>query len=312
MCLLLKQPAGHVFTEVELADFYSYNPDGIGVMWATDNTINVVKLVPKNLQDIIEFYKENAAGKECSIHFRWRTHGDTDLENCHPYQVFGEDDGYPLFLMHNGVLHTGNAWDTTKSDTWHFIENIIKPALKSDPTQFMSEWFQTLIEGFIGDNNKFVMMDAYGNTVTFNEASGVVVGEVWYSNTYAWTAPMKPVFKRWHHDAEDYKYPYDKYTPAAFDEAPRPSLAAYDDDDYEAHEFAYDFFDALNYMEMDSAYAELSIDAITNYYLDYTTSAIRTLKDLEMGLISETEVFEMFSLPPQNLYADEHLQVGMQ
>lgn len=312
MCLLLKQPAGHVFTDIELADFYSYNPDGIGVMSATGNTISVVKLVPKNLQDIKDFYKEHAAGKECVLHFRWTTHGDTDLINCHPYQVFGEEDGYPLFLMHNGVLATGNANDITKSDTWHFIEDIIKPALKQDPTQFMSEWFKTLIERYIGNNNKFVMMDYHGNTVTFNEASGIDVVEVWYSNTYAWSAPNKHAYKSWSYDPDDYKY-----TPAAFAEVPRTSTTAYDySDDYEedgeAYEYAYDFFDALNYMDMTSAYEALTSKQIADYFLDYPTSAIRTLNDLEMGLLTETDLFEMFSLPTHKLYADDHLQVGMQ
>lgn len=318
MCLLLNIPANHIFSDAELADFYNYNPDGIGVMWSENNIINTVKLVPKTLQDIKDFYNQYVIGKACSVHFRWRTHGDTDLANCHPYQVFGEEDGYPLYLMHNGVLATGNANDTSKSDTWHFIEDIIKPALQADPTQFMAPWFQTLIESFIGKSNKFVMMDAYGNAVTFNESSGVYVGEVWYSNTYAWSAP-KPSYtswkSSWRYDDEDVwgTYPYNttkKLVSGNVAEVEDEDYA--DDEDYEANQYAFAFFDALDLMDMQAAYSALEPEDVKNYYLDYMDSAVATLDDLENGFLTQAEVFHMFKLTPSAGDASLHLQVGLQ
>lgn len=320
MCLLVNQPAGHVFSDVELADFYKFNSDGIGVMWSENNTIHTVKLVPKTLQDVQAFYAEHAAGKQCSIHFRFTTHGHTDLTNCHPYQVFGEKEGYPLYLMHNGVLATGNAKDTTKSDTWHFIEDVIKPALKADPTQFMAPWFQTLIEDYIGKSNKFVMMDAYGNTMTFNEKSGIDVGEVWYSNTYAWSAP-KPKYAGWKSnwnlkddDADDdWTYPY-KTTKKLIsgNVATDPEDDYIDEEDYDANEFVFAFYDALDLMDMQAAYSALEPEDVKNYYLDYMDSAILTLDELENGFLTQAEIFHMFKLTPSAADASMHLQVGMQ
>jgi hypothetical protein len=188
MCLLVKQKLGNSFSDDWLKDFFRKNDDGIGVMWAENNVLYTQKLLPKNEQEMIDFYREAVDGKECAFHLRMRTHGDTDLENCHPYKVFGEDEGYPLYLMHNGVLSTGNAKDPSKSDTWHYIQDIIRPALMADKTQFMAPWFKTLIEDHIGRGNKFVMMDAYGNVVTFNKSSGVDWDGNWMSNTYAWSA----------------------------------------------------------------------------------------------------------------------------
>jgi predicted glutamine amidotransferase len=59
--------------------------------------------------------------REIAIHFRWTTHGKTDMLNCHPYDVI---PGF-IAMMHNGVLHTGNAADKNKSDTWHFIQGLL-------------------------------------------------------------------------------------------------------------------------------------------------------------------------------------------
>jgi hypothetical protein len=195
MCILIEHPAGHSFSDEWLKDFYDNNSDGIGVMYHKDNSIRVNKALPRNVDDMIKFYRAHADGRECLIHLRFRTHGDTDLENCHPYPVFTKDDGYPLWLMHNGILHTGNKADVSKSDTWHYINDIIKPALKADPTQFMEPWFQTLIEEHIGTGNKFAMMDAYGNYQIFNKDAGVMWGDVWMSNTYAWNAHKAGVTK---------------------------------------------------------------------------------------------------------------------
>jgi hypothetical protein len=197
MCLLVKQPAGHSFSDEWLADFFDSNPDGIGIMWAEDNTLYHIKHLPSTVQDMIAFYRQWADKKECAIHWRWRTHGDTDLANCHPYEVFSADEGYPLYLMHNGVLQTGNAADTTKSDTWHYINDYIRPALKGRGHEFMSDWFKAFVEDHIGGSNKFVMMDAFGNVQTFNESAGVMWEGCWMSNTYAWSADKAGLKSRW-------------------------------------------------------------------------------------------------------------------
>jgi hypothetical protein len=157
-------------------------------MYAENNEITVVKTLPKNAEELITFYREHADGRSCRMHLRMQTHGDIDFDNCHPYEVFGEESGYPLYLMHNGVLHTGNARDVTKSDTWHYIQTYIIPALKADPTQFMSPWFKEFVAEHIGASNKFGLMDAYGNKTIINEGSGVMWDNVWMSNTYAWDA----------------------------------------------------------------------------------------------------------------------------
>jgi hypothetical protein len=186
MCLLVQQFKDTVFDDDFLKGVYQLNSDGLGVMFANENGINIVRCVPKTESDFINFYRNNIEGKDCAWHARMRTHGDIDLVNCHPYEVLNADDGYPIFMAHNGVLSMGNKADTTKSDTWHYIQNFLRPLLIKNPEFFMTEAFRELIQTHIGYNNKFILMDAFGNTVTLNERAGVTHNGAWLSNTYAW------------------------------------------------------------------------------------------------------------------------------
>jgi hypothetical protein len=75
-----------------------------------------------------------------------RTHGDIDLLNCHPYEILNRaEHGLDLWLMHNGVLATGNRADITKSDTWHYIQDYLKPMLASNPDFAFHPSFKALI-----------------------------------------------------------------------------------------------------------------------------------------------------------------------
>lgn len=331
MCLLVNQPEGVVFESAWIDDFYTYNADGVGVMWAEDGVIHTVKHLPKDQNDLISFFRKYIDNKKCAWHLRMKTHGHIDLENCHPYLVLSKEDGYPIYLMHNGVLHTGNSADTTKSDTWHYIQDVIRPILKTNPTAFMEEWFKNLIEDHIGGSNKFIMMDALGNTVVFNEKAGVEWHECWLSNTYAWSAHLvsqfsyknkfkyTPGYGRYDYE-DDYwgTYPsYSKTTPAVISAGKSPSVAnvvvgeveteeADDDDKFlsKADDYAAEFFEVLNLMGMDYAYNELTFEQVRDFYLDHPTAALYYIDDLMDGYISEADVLERFNEAPL-------LQVGM-
>ena len=186
MCLLVTQPEGVSFSEEFLRGVYDYNSDGIGMMYADNNSLWHAKFVPNTFEQYLTFYKEHIEGRKCAWHSRLQTHGKTDLANAHPYEVISADEGYPLYLCHNGILPTGNKADITKSDTWHFIQNFLRPMLLKNPEFFMDPAFEVLIGDFIGRNNKFVLLDAYGNQVTINEDEFVEYNGAKLSNTYAW------------------------------------------------------------------------------------------------------------------------------
>lgn len=190
MCLLITQTQHSPALSREwLADFYDYNSDGVGVMYAQDGALIVEKILPVSADDFVQFYQNHIAGKNCAFHLRMRTHGDTDLANCHPYEVLNQQDhGVSLWLMHNGILSTGNKADTSKSDTWHYIKDYLRPMLANNPDYAFSPAFADIVGSHIGASNKFVLMDNHGRQAVVNQTSGVYWAGLWLSNTYAWTA----------------------------------------------------------------------------------------------------------------------------
>ena len=187
MCLIITGKSAQIRstlldTHALLSDIYSSNPDGIGIMYATTKGLKVVKTLPKSIADATQFIsKLPNDDRELAIHFRWTTHGHTNMENCHPYDVV---KGY-VGMMHNGVLHTGNAADKAKSDTWHFIQDYLASPVAEHPALVHNEKFLDLIAEFIGDN-RFVFMDGEGKMSHVNKDQGVEHDGMWFSNTYAW------------------------------------------------------------------------------------------------------------------------------
>lgn len=190
MCLLVTQNStSPVLSNEWLSDFHSSNSDGVGVMYVKDNQLIIEKTLPKTAQDFIEFYHEHIKGKNCAYHLRMKTHGDIDLTNCHPYEVLNSaDHGLDIWLMHNGVLSTGNKADTSKSDTWHYIRDYLRPMLIDNPDFAFHPSFSEIVGSHIGSSNKFVLMDNKGRQTVINQKSGVYWAGLWLSNTYAWSA----------------------------------------------------------------------------------------------------------------------------
>lgn len=256
MCLLLIHPAATAFDRDDIDDFYTYNSDGVGVMWAEGGLLHTYKYLPKNAEQAWAFYKDHVLGKECVVHWRMRTHGDIDLTNCHPYEVFGDGSTVPMSMMHNGILHTGNARDTRLSDTWHYIEDYIKPVVGAHPDIIFEPAFIKLLAYHIGAGNKFVFLDHLGRMAVVNEAAFVKYKGAMLSNTYAWSAEKGgyglPRFKS--HGSWDYNYgaPLTPYEPKEYPIRTAPALAWGDDDydyDYEADatfldDFIEEFYDA--------------------------------------------------------------------
>lgn len=183
MCLLVNQPLNTHFTDQFLEDVFFKNSDGLGVMFAQDNKVHVYKCLPSNADDFIDFYRKHAEGRHCVWHARMQTHGDIDMENCHPYRVTDE-----IWMAHNGILSSGNANDKTKSDTWHFIRNVLRPALTHNPDLMLDPGWQEFIGDLIGGSNKFGFVRNDGQIVVINRSAGVEFNGAWLSNTYAWPA----------------------------------------------------------------------------------------------------------------------------
>jgi len=190
MCLLVTQSStSPILSDAWLEDFYDFNSDGVGVMFANNGDLVIKKIIPKTAKEFIQFYRSDIQGRDCAFHLRMRTHGAIDLINCHPYEVLNRaEHGIDLWLMHNGILSTGNKANEKMSDTWHYINDYLKPMLAGNPDFAFHPAFQALIADHIGGSNKFVLMDNEGRQVVINQDAGVYWGGLWLSNTYAWSA----------------------------------------------------------------------------------------------------------------------------
>jgi hypothetical protein len=179
---LVQQTTQSTFSDEFLADVFTKNQDGLGIMYAEGDKLHIFKCLPANEQEFVDFYRKHADGKNCVWHARMQTHGDIDFDNCHPYKV--TDD---VWLAHNGILSTGNDADKAKSDTWHFIQNFIRPALIGNPELLTDINWQKFVGEIIGRSNKFALVRSDGAVVVINANSGVNYENAWLSNTYAWS-----------------------------------------------------------------------------------------------------------------------------
>lgn len=216
MCLIIRTDKQLPISKELMEHWCEKNGDGWGMMWTHNNTIQVHRSM-----EVDELWGKYQDLKEFNpiIHLRWRTHGDTDLANCHPYYC-----GNGIFLMHNGVLSDANNYDKTKSDTWHFIEDWVKNffSLVKNPHQVMrTEKFKKIFEKAIGYNNRIVLGDRGGFVyfnlpgwhVITNEFTGVK--GLLVSNSYAWDASSygKPKVEYKSHYGSKYSQPYDTTRP---------------------------------------------------------------------------------------------------
>lgn len=174
--------AGGDLDDKTLLDFYGHNPDGYGVLYVDGDRVRSFKRVGKP-QEFLRDWKRFVP-YERAVHLRQRTHGDVNYANCHPYTLLHER----MFLMHNGILDISTESDKTRSDTWHYIQWVLKPILKKNPELIHEHAFRFLVEQAIGESNKFAV-SADGRIYIFNEDAGVQHEGIWYSNTYAWSAP---------------------------------------------------------------------------------------------------------------------------
>ena len=186
MCLLMTAPSKTLRevllkTPKLLDSMYKSNSDGYGAMYGTVDGPKIVKKLPRStaeLRKLIERLPQD--DRTVAVHLRMRTHGDIDLDNCHPYEI-ADGGGY---LMHNGVLSFGNAKDTSKSDTWHYCRDHLDETSK-DYDLHDNDVIAT-IGKHIGSGNVFALMTSDGKISVVNPERGIEVAGVFFSNLYAW------------------------------------------------------------------------------------------------------------------------------
>lgn len=174
MCICALKPEGKTISKESLQACYNNNKDGAGFMYSEDNKL----IIKKGYFSFDEFYRDYKPieDKKVVLHFRIKTHGDVNKDNCHPFQVSNN-----MAFVHNGII---NIEEDHKefSDTWHFNEKIIKPMYKDNQGFLKKLYMKKLITDFVG-NSKLIFMNNKGITHIINSTKGIWEDGVWYSNS---------------------------------------------------------------------------------------------------------------------------------
>lgn len=300
MCLLFSGSstairAAFLNTPGLIEDVYDKNSDGFGFMYSTthkgQNKLKVVKQLPRSAADVRKMFEALPNDdRMVAGHARMRTHGDINLDNCHPYPINDAS-----WLMHNGILHTGNKKDTSKSDTWHFIEEFLKEA---QPDTLHDPAMVKLLGEFI-DNNRFAIMSADGRLSVVNKYQGLEHAGVWFSNTYAWSPSLLiPSYR-----TKTYGYWGGHLTERELDEAFEDRTSAEDDtyDESDIVELVMECLDQSDTYKLADTLDVYGAQAISAILENWMINTYREFNEANFGVLMRKTVEAWAS------YDDEHL-----
>jgi glutamine amidotransferase len=174
MCLAIYKPSKVLPDWDALEEGFKSNAHGAGFAVAVDGSIQVHKGF-FTFDDFARAYMP-LEDKQALVHFRWATHGARDAEMCHPFMVSDE-----IAMIHNGILNISTDDDKTKSDTWHYVEYILKPLAERDRDFYSDNSIRFLGESAIS-GSKFCFLRADGDWQIWNSEDGHWHGDAWYSN----------------------------------------------------------------------------------------------------------------------------------
>jgi predicted glutamine amidotransferase len=187
MCVIIDKPANKSLNKDDVSNAYWYNSDGFGYMCVDDDgRLFTDKFLPQNPDEVLDVLTD-LHDVNAVLHFRYNTRGKTSVEMAHPFTILDIDKGDPidLAMVHNGTLSKYGDKDT--SDTFMFLEQELKPILKSNPEYVDSQIFWETIAD-VAEVSKLVFMDSNGNVYKVNEELGDKHDGMWVSNTTSFTS----------------------------------------------------------------------------------------------------------------------------
>lgn len=174
MCLAIYKPSKVLPDWEALEEGFRCNSHGAGFAVAVDGAIQIHKGFFR-FAEFEEAFRE-FADKQALVHFRLATHGTRGSDMCHPFLVTDE-----LAMIHNGILPIDTSDDKEKSDTWHYVEYILKPLAERDRDFYTDDAIKFLGEAAIS-GSKFAFLRADGDWCIWNDTDGHWRDDVWYSN----------------------------------------------------------------------------------------------------------------------------------
>jgi predicted glutamine amidotransferase len=173
MCIAILN-IGNKLTDKQLHNSWATNPHGAGLLFTDNKGIQIHKEM-NNVKSFIKEYNKvyDTYDSPIVLHFRIKTHGLTNIDNCHPFQVNNK-----LAFVHNGMMDNV-PYHKEKSETRIFNETILQHL----PDNFLNNpAIVDMIENYIG-YSKLVFLNASKEYQIINENLGnwETCGN-WYSN----------------------------------------------------------------------------------------------------------------------------------
>lgn len=193
MCVIICRDPGIEIPHEMLESAAIVNPDGYGLSVIDRGKLETIKEASTNKAATIIKRLEEAKDQKVFLHLRFRTHGEINIDNCHPYEVHTDNENV-IQMMHNGVLGDfSTGYDGKMSDTFHFNERILKPLVKKlipyhetqNTTVLDDETLLTVVEKYCGFGSKIVLYDNKDNFMIANRKGGVDYNGWWASNNYS-------------------------------------------------------------------------------------------------------------------------------
>jgi hypothetical protein len=178
MCLIIHKPEHATLPPLLLESAAKFNPHGYGfVVFNRDGGFSISKQKDTSIRRLNHLYNKHR-DDECVIHLRYGTSGVADHTNTHPVRVTRD-----IYLAHNGTLNLGRH-DPDRSDTWHLVNDYLKPILSRRPQLLHDPFFQDSVSSWLGPQNRLVFIDkSTQKVVIINRDQGFEVNGVWLSNT---------------------------------------------------------------------------------------------------------------------------------
>lgn len=176
MCVIAIKPEKITVDIADVRQCWDINPDGAGIMFTSPNGVRIVRGFAN--PDVLSQTLDNLKNQQVVVHYRLRTHGKIDTDNCHPFPIktitaTPNRKGITarLGIVHNGII---SGWgDEERSDTRQLVEDVLERI--EDPDSIWKV-LQSL-QGY----NKFAMLapDTLYTVGAFDNH-----GECKYSNLY--------------------------------------------------------------------------------------------------------------------------------
>lgn len=188
MCIIILDLEGGQLEEKYLRNLYDRNHDGFGIISLKEGTPHEPEKIanPTSVDEVLELWNRYNDGPYIA-HMRLRTHGIIDEDNCHPYELGGDN-----YFFHNGMMNFVKQIDDKKSDTWHFAEYFLKPMGDALFEKLEIPEFCATLEKMIG-TNKFAFYHHSKQVYVVNEKAGTwfVKDKLWVSNELSLRVSIK-------------------------------------------------------------------------------------------------------------------------